>query len=225
MKESKCAKKKAASIVVLIVAACAVMALIELAVEPPYAVKSAVKVLLFLGVPTLYCLAAKDNPSDTLRLPPKKLLWILLTGAAIYLVILLAYFASGGIFDYGEIVSNLASDQNVTKDRFWSVALYISFGNSLVEEVLFRLFGFLMLSESVPLTFAYAFSAAAFALYHIGMIGQSFSPALILLSLVGLAVGGLIFDWFDWKFRSFYGSWFIHMFADFAIMTIWFLPI
>lgn len=55
------------------------------------------------------------------------------------------------------------------------------------------------------------------------MLGTSFPPVLLLLALVGLAIGGLIFDYVDDRSGTIYNSWIIHMFADFAIMTIWYL--
>jgi len=64
-----------------------------------------------------------------------------------------------------------------------------------------------------------------FALYHVAMIGGSFPLPLLLLALVGLAIGGGIFDYVDDKSRNIYNSWIIHMFADFAIMTIWYIHI
>lgn len=64
-----------------------------------------------------------------------------------------------------------------------------------------------------------------FAVYHIAMIGMSFPPLMLLLALIGLAIGGLLFDYVDSKNENIYHSWVIHMFADFAIMTIWYLYI
>jgi len=48
---------------------------------------------------------------------------------------------------------------------------------------------------------------------------------MLLLALIGLAIGGLLFDYVDSKNENIYHSWVIHMFADFAIMTIWYLYI
>lgn len=218
-------QKRAAGIVILVLLCCGCMAFVETVIEPPYAIKSLTKVLCFLAVPAAYCLLAKETPADALNLPLRKLPGLLLIGGAIYLVIMLAYAVSSRFFDYGALVANLSGDQNVAGDSFLPVALYISFVNSLIEEVMFRLFGFLLLSRYASRRFAYLFSSIAFAVYHIGMIGQSFPPLLLVLSLLGLAAGGLIFDYVDERYRSMYCSWFIHMFADFAIMTIWFLQL
>ena len=57
------------------------------------------------------------------------------------------------------------------------------------------------------------------------MIGASFPLPLLLLALIGLAAGGCIFNYVDEKSGTIYPSWVIHMFADLAIMTIWYLHI
>ena len=55
------------------------------------------------------------------------------------------------------------------------------------------------------------------------MLASSFNPNLLILSLLGLTIGGFIFNYVDDKDKNIYNSWIIHMFADFAIMTIWYI--
>jgi hypothetical protein len=54
------------------------------------------------------------------------------------------------------------------------------------------------------------------------MIGW-FNIGLFALVLVGLAAGGAIFNYLNEKHESVYTSWFVHMFANFAINTIGFI--
>ena len=138
---------------------------------------------------------------------------------------MLAYLLTKGLFSYSALVNSLSSDQNVAQNSFIWVALYISFCNSLLEEFLFRFVAFIKLSEYTTKNIAYIFSSCLFALYHVAMIGASFPFPLLLLALVGLAIGGAIFNYVDDKSKSIYNSWIIHMFADFAIMTIWYIHI
>ena len=138
---------------------------------------------------------------------------------------MVAYFLTKGVFDYTTLVNSLSADQNVSPESFLWIAAYISFGNSLLEEFVFRFFSFLALSECVSKKVAYIFSFSIFAIYHVAMIGSAFPIPLIILSLIGLAVGGMIFNYVDDKNRNIYNSWIIHMFADFAIMTIWYIHI
>ena len=63
----------------------------------------------------------------------------------------------------------------------------------------------------------------AFALYHIAMMIGWFGLPVIIISLVGLFIGGMIFNRFDEKSENIYLSWLIHMFANFATNTIGFI--
>ena len=67
------------------------------------------------------------------------------------------------------------------------------------------------------------FSAAAFALYHTAMMIGWFPPAVFLLALLGLTVGGLLFNRLNRTDGSIWTSWLVHMFANFAINTVGFL--
>lgn len=218
-------KDKKIGIIILVVTSCAVMAVVETVIEPPYAVKSALKVVFFLILPLVYMKIVGEKVFDSFALDKKSILRLSLLGLGIYALIMGAYFLTRGVFDYSALVNSLSEDQHVTADSFIYIAAYISFGNSLLEEFLFRLIAFIVLSRHAPRPLSYAFSSVTFAVYHIAMIGRSFPPPLLALALVGLAAGGLIFDRVDEKNKNIYNSWFIHMFADFAIMTIWFINI
>lgn len=69
----------------------------------------------------------------------------------------------------------------------------------------------------------YAFSALAFSLYHVAMMLWWFDFAVFLLALLGLAVGGIIFNVLEAKTRSIFPGWMVHMFANFAINTVGFI--
>ena len=213
-------------IILLVFICCGIMAFIETVVEPAYAVKSAIKVVVFLLFPLIFAKIAGIKLFDHSFAPDRKrILPLLALGCLIYGVILGAYALTTSIFDYASLVQSLSADQNVEPASFVWVALYISFGNSLLEEFLFRFVAFLKLSDYTSRKAAYLFSSIAFAVYHAAMIGTSFPPPLLFLALIGLTVGGCIFDYVDEKGGTFCYSWMIHMCADFAIMTIWYLHI
>ena len=54
---------------------------------------------------------------------------------------------------------------------------------------------------------------------------MSFPLSLTLLCLVALFILGILFNYVDDKDNNIYNSWFVHMFCDFAIMTVGFLHI
>ena len=217
-------KGKAIGIVVLSVVCCAVMALVETVVEPAYFVKSAIKAAVFLIIPLIFMKISGIKAFGGLSLPNKKAVFgLLLLGAGVYAAVMGAYLLTKARVDYSVLVASLTADQKV--EGFLPMALYISFGNSFLEEFLFRNFAFIKLSEHISKKLAYAFSSIAFAVYHIAMIGAAFPPPLTLLCVLGLALGGLLFDYVDDRSKSIYRSWVIHMFADIAIMTIWYINI
>lgn len=219
-------KAPACGMVLLVLVCCGIMAFVETVIEPAYAVKSAAKAAVFLLFPFLFSKAARITLFDhSFALDKKDIIKLLTLGALIYAVIMGGYGLTTGIFDYASLVRSLSADQKVDNNSFLWVALYISFGNSFLEEFLFRYVSFLQLSKYTAKKTAYLFSSVVFAVYHIAMLAASFPLPLLLLVLIGLTAGGLIFDYVDEKSSSIYNSWIIHMFADFAIMTIWYLHI
>lgn len=219
-------KKYAYGVMLLVLICCVVMAFVETVIEPVYAVKSATKVSIFLLSPLIFAKATGIKLFDrSFALDRRDILKLLALGACIYAIIFGGYTLTGTIFDYSSLVASLSADQKVDSRNFIWVASYISFCNSFLEEFLFRFVSFLKLSQYAGRKTAYLFSSVLFAVYHVAMIGSSFPLPLLLLALIGLAVGGLIFDYVDENGATPYNSWIIHMFADFAIMTIWYLHI
>ena len=217
-------KKSTVWVIAVTVAACAVMALVDGVWQPPYAIKSAIKILLFLGLPLFLSLTAKDIAyRELFRFQKKGFAIALGLGLGLYALILGAYFLIGGFFDFSAIVGNLSANAGVTKENFLFVSLYISFVNSLLEEFFFRGFVFTNLKRLKSRSFAHLFSAAAFSLYHVAMMIGWFSPLLFTLVMTGLVVGGMIFNYMNERLNTIYCSWLTHMFANFAINTIGFL--
>lgn len=210
-------------IVSAVVVGCAVMSYVDGVARPGYIVKSLVKLLLFIGLPLLCARGGSLDLRSLLRTGRRGVLSALALGAAVYAVVLGAYFALRGVFDFSALTTALTAQTGVTRGNFLFVALYISFVNSLLEEFFFRGFAFLTLRRFATERFAYVFSALAFALYHLAMMQGWFSPWAALLALLGLAAGGLIFDRVDAPDGSIYRSWLVHMFANFATNTVGFL--
>ena len=200
------------------------MAVVDGIIQPPYALKSVIKILLFLGLPLGTSLLCKDVAYGSLfRFRKKGFAIALGLGLGLYALILGAYFLVGRFFDFSAIVGSLSQNAGVTRDNFLFVSLYISFVNSLLEEFFFRGFVFTNLKGLQSRRLAYLFSAGVFSLYHVAMMVGWFSPLLFLLVMAGLFVGGLIFNYMNERLDTIYCSWLTHMFANFAINTIGFL--
>jgi len=206
------------------VVCCGIMAVVDGIIQPGYAVKSAIKIGLFLMVPYLVSRLGHDlHFARLFRFCREGILPALGLGIGVYAVILGGYFVLRNWIDFSGIVDSLSSGAGVTKDNFLFVSLYISFINSLLEEFFFRGFLFANLKAASSRRFAYGFSSLMFALYHVAMMIGWFHPALTLLLLVGLTVGGMLFNFLNEKQETIYTSWLVHMFANFAINTVGFI--
>lgn len=211
-------------IIAITVFACVCMGVVDAVIQPGYAVKSAIKIALFLLLPIIYSLFNKKCNLKRLFIPNKSgFLLALLLGLGVFGVIVGAFFLFRNIFDFSALTASLTSTTGVNKDNFIFVALYISFANSLLEEFFFRGFSFLTLKEVSNRKLAYILSSALFSLYHVAMMIGWFALPVFLLAMLGLFLGGIIFNFFNEKYNNIYLSWFIHMFANFATNTIGFI--
>ncbi|WP_211745663.1 type II CAAX endopeptidase family protein [Paenibacillus sp. Marseille-Q4541] len=211
-------------VIVIIIVSCAVMSIIDAVIRPDYAVKSIIKLILFLTLPVGYALVTKKDLFHSLFTFEKRgMVRALLMGLGVFIFILGAYFLIGPFFDFSQVTGALQNNMGVDAGNFIWVALYISVVNSLLEEFFFRGFAFFTLKERLGRKFAYVFSAGAFALYHIAIMTSWFSIPLFVLLIVSLFVAGLFFNWINERNGNIYSSWMVHMFANLAINTIGFI--
>ena len=211
--------KRAVFIIAAVLFSCGVMAVVDAVISPHYIVKSAVKLLLFLTLPLLF----RPNLKPLFQGSMKGFALALGLALPLYGLILGGYWALKDVFDFSNVTASLTGNIGVTRDNFVFVAIYISFVNSLLEEFFFRGFAYRESKKYFSPKWASVFSAAAFALYHIAMMGGWFSAGVFAITLVGLFVGGLIFNYLNDRGGSIYPSWFLHMSANFAINTIGFI--
>jgi len=213
-------KNKSAQLVIIvaiIAICCTIMGIVDAIIKPSYAVKSTIKIILFLGCPLLYSTFVNNISLKKLFCFEKGSFFTsLLLGIGVFCVILAAYFSFRNLLDLSQITVSLEHNIGVSKDNFVFVSLYISFVNSLLEEFFFRGFAFLSLKKFTSRFFAYGISSTAFALYHIAM-------GIFVLTMVGLIVGGVIFNFLNEKNENIYSSWMVHMFANFAINVVGFI--
>lgn len=213
-------KKDSMIVILSVILCCTVMAFVDGIVEPPYAVKSAIKVLLFLVAPLGFCVWRKLSPTSLFRLDKKAIFLGLGLGVAVIVVILAGYCVLAPWLDLSSLPQTLTEDAGITADNFVFVAVYIAFCNSLLEEFFFRGFAFLELKKNASTAFAYIFSAAAFALYHAAFLDMFGSWILSVLTVAALFVCGLLFNFLDARQGRIWVSWLVHMCANIAINTI-----
>ncbi|MCD5325288.1 MULTISPECIES: CPBP family intramembrane glutamic endopeptidase [Pontibacillus] len=189
----------------------------EQGIGMPYPVKTAVKLLLFIGVPFLFY-AYFPKP----HLKKKKEQWKspLLFGIVAFVVLLCSYWLTKDLIDFTEIRSYLKRDLGITPTTFYAVGFYIILGNSWIEEWFFRGFIFQNLLSLGKRRIGYVYSSGLFALYHLASIQGWFSLPLTLVALAGLFGIGMFFSFLTEKAGTYKGSWIVHMIADLAIILI-----
>lgn len=215
--------KQARSILGILLIGCAVMAVVDGVIQPGYAVKSLVKLLLFLGLPLRWSRRAGISLRPLFARPRQGLGLAVCTGIGVFAVILGGFFLTRNLFDFSGLTAALTAGTGVRRENFLWVALYISFVNSLLEEFFFRGFGFLLLRRFLPRTRALGLSCLAFALYHVAMTLGWYGLPVLLLTLAGLAAGGWIFCRLDEYSSSLWLSWVVHLGANLATNAIGFL--
>lgn len=204
------------------------MSYVDGVIAPTYFIKSCIKICLFLVIPLCYFMFYHSEKNKALMrrlFVPKKrdFVYALLLGMGVYVVIMGAYMIFRRFIDLDTIKDSLASGMGVTADNFVYVALYISFINSLLEEFFFRGYAYIILKNETNSKFACIFSTILFAMYHVGMTSGWFGFYIYLLAMLGLFIGGCIFNVLNDHCGNIYPSWLVHMFANFAINTVGFI--
>lgn len=212
-------------LITVVVLGCLIMAFVDGVISPSYMTKSICKLLIFLLLPYIYY---SKNPcpislKSLFKINNDSIIKSLALGIAVYILILFAYFTIGNLFNFSSVTKSLENNIGVNSSNFIFVALYISFINSLLEEVFFRGFAFITLKNISSKKFAYIFSSISFSIYHVAMMSTWFDILLLLLLILSLFVAGIFFNYLDDKNNNIYNSWFVHMFANFAINTIGFI--
>ena len=214
------------SIMSLVLLFSVAITLIDAFVHPNYFVKIPIKILFFLALPMLFFVKNKDAFGDFKKLfviRKDGIVTALLLGAGVYAVIVGGYFLTRNIIDFSNVTSSLTDGMGITAQNFIYVSLYISLMNSFLEEFFFRGFGFITLKKYTTRKVSYIFSSVLFAVYHVGMLVGMFDWWALLLLLLGLIIGGCIFNFLNELNDNIYPSWFVHMFANFAINTVGFI--
>lgn len=188
-----------------------------------YNAKILVKLVLFAVFPLLYIGLTGDNFIRTSlhnRAPALRLDWSKALGLAVIAVIVAIFWVTQGKMDVTAITGDFENKYKIEQSQLALYGLYLSFGNSLLEEFFFRGFVFLGLSHLGFRRLGYGVSALLFALYHIANFQTWFHPLLFVLALTALFIGGLILCGLDDRADTFLNGWFVHICADLAIVAV-----
>jgi len=130
------------------------------------------------------------------------------------------YSSIGQYIDFSVILQELQTESKIDLVNFIFIACYIALFNSFLEEYFFR--GFLLASfkDLGYATFGIHLSAILFAIYHVGIFLRWFEWPIIVLSVFGLYLGGLIFTRINSPSGHILNSWIAHIMLNIAIILI-----
>lgn len=192
-----------------------------------YTAKSLIKLALFLGLPLLYWFAwLRLSWREVInKVVPRKdqwprLLLALAAGTAIIVAANLLVVPLCRLFGIESVVQEIRSRTHTTRKTLMLALFYIPLVNALAEELFFRSFCFLGLADLGFRRLALLFSAVLFSLYHLSIFQNWFSPAVLLLSLGGLFICGLLLNRIVLRDRHILGVWLLHGLVNVAIIAI-----
>lgn len=216
----KISKQKSVFIIISTFLICLFLAIIEHAFDINYLIKTSSKILLFLSIIFLTSYIFKNfKIKDILSLKnitKKEWIHIMILGIGSASIVLISFLVFKPFIDISMIEKDLVERLGITSTLFIFVGLYVSFGNSFLEEIFFR--GFIYFN--LPKKLAYIYSPLLFASYHIPMIMFWFEPIFVILCFIGLWVIGFVFHKVNEKNHTIWSSWIIHICADIMIILI-----
>lgn len=210
--------KNAMWILILVPLACCAMTVTETVLVPAYGIKVGIRILLFAGSFLAYALYFRE-PEMKQLFSPASVIPALVLAVGAFVVLLGGYSLLREWIDLDAIAGELTASQNISRDNFLLVSLYICLVNSFLEELFFRGFGYLTLRRHWGEIPAQVFSAAAFSLYHVSILSGWFPWWLFALLIWGLFVCGLLFNLLDYK-GSLLPAWLLHGASNIAINLI-----
>jgi uncharacterized protein len=213
-------RKKSTFIILSTLITCGLLAFIEHGIETNYLIKTGFKILLFYLTVWIYIRAYKEfRFKDVIsieKITVQEWKRIVILGLSSAAIVLIAYLLFLPLINLDAIKNDLTDRLGINATTYFLVGLYVTFGNSFLEEYFFRGFIFFNLPKRV----GYIYSPLLFATYHIPMIMLWFSPLIILLCFIGLWVIGLVFHKVNEKNKTIWASWMIHICADIMIILI-----
>ncbi|MGP1608605.1 MAG: CPBP family intramembrane glutamic endopeptidase [Clostridium sp.] len=142
---------------------------------------------------------------------------VVLLQLSIILLIIIGYILSLKFISVENILQGSIS-KNITKSNYIYVYTYIILFNSLFEELFFR--GFIYLKLSNLFKYSGIISAICFSIYHIAILYKFVVWYQIILLVIGLFIVGMFFNILDKNSQTIIPSYLVHASANFAINIV-----
>ena len=187
-----------------------------------YAISSAFKVLLFISCPLIYyrfILREKFTDYILVKGDSRNIKLSLILGISVFVFIWGVFLVLRPFID-NQMISDALETNGITRNNFHFVFIYIVLINASLEQLFFRGFVFMTLYRMEFKGYAHVYSSLLFSLYHVPIIWGGVSVGIMLLSVFGLVVAGLIFNFLAVKCKNLAGSIIVHVSANFALNTI-----
>src|SRR5690606_21130601 len=212
--------KKSIFIILSTIITCGLLAFIEHGIEINYLIKTILKIGLFYLTIRVYIRIFKDyrfrDVISIERISFNEWKRIVILGFTSATIVLIAYLIFLPLISLDTIKNDLTERLGISATTYIFVGLYVTFGNSFLEEYFFR--GFIFFN--LPKKLGYIYSPILFAAYHAPMIALWFSPLIMGLCFLGLWIIGLIFHKVNERNQTIWSSWMIHICADIMIILI-----
>ena len=192
-----------------------------------YMSKIIFKVLLFGVFPIIYVMQTGENilkisinniKGNKINISRLNLGVVL--GVFAFIIIIISYIVMNQYIDSAQLILEFQEKYKINNSNIISYSIYLVFVNSFLEEFFFRGFIFLNIKKLGLKKTAYLTSSLLFAVYHIANFKNWFHVGVFIIALLGLFIGGCIFNYLDDKQETFLNSWFVHICADLAIVLI-----
>lgn len=192
---------------------------IEQGIEVTYIWKTIAKIMLFVVVPIVYINRVNGNILKLKQWKKNHFVLPFILGFFTMVAILGAFNLFSDYIDLATLKVDLETRVGVTASIFPFVAIYILFGNSFLEEFFFR--GWLVdLFQKTK--WQWFMPSFLFAIYHIAIFLPWFDWPILLIAVIGLFIGGLLFQWLNKASGTIYPGWIVHISADIGVLLIGF---
>lgn len=192
---------------------------IEQGIEVTYIWKTLAKIILFVVLPLIYIIRMNGKILNQQQLKKNHFVYPFILGFLTMATIVGAFIVFRDHIDLITLKMDLETRVGVTASIFPFVALYILFGNSFLEEFFFR--GWLVdLFQKTK--WQWFMPSFLFAIYHIAIFLPWFDWPILLMAVIGLFIGGLLFQWLNKTSGTIYPGWIVHISADIGVLLIGF---